>query len=93
MKSCVVRGAWCVGLFVLACQARAGGGGSSGSNEVEFNGRTAFTYLEKQMSFGPRVPNTPAHQQTGDWLLGELRARADTVIVQDFRTAPARARC
>ncbi len=81
---CVVRGGWCVGLcVVLACQARAGADKTSGP--VEFNGRTAFTYIEKQMSFGPRIPNKPGHRQTGDWLLAELRARADTVIVQDIR--------
>jgi len=84
MTSRVVRRAWCMGLIlVLACQARAGGDKASAT--VEFNGRSAFTYVEKQMSFGPRVPNTPAHQQTGDWLLSELRARADTVIVQGFQ--------
>ena len=83
MRPCGVRRAACVGFaFVLACQARAGNGGNSTS---EFNGRTAFSYVEKQMSFGPRIPNKPAHDQTGDWLLAELRARADTVIVQEIR--------
>lgn len=84
MRPCVVRRASCVGIaFVLACQARAGG--DKASAPVEFNGRTAFSYVEKQMSFGPRIPNKPGHQQTGDWLLAELRARADTVIVQEIR--------
>ncbi|OGU01247.1 MAG: hypothetical protein A2W29_01385, partial [Gemmatimonadetes bacterium RBG_16_66_8] len=32
----------------------------------------------------PRIPGTPAHEQTGDWILTQLRATADTVIVQDF---------
>jgi len=83
MRTCGVRRAACVGfVFVLACQARAGNGGNSTS---EFNGRTAFSYVEKQMSFGPRIPNKPAHDQTGDWLLAELRGRADTVIVQEIR--------
>ena len=83
MRTCVVPRASCVGfVFVLACQARAGNGGNSPS---EFKGRTAFSYVEKQMSFGPRIPNKPGHEQTGDWLLVELRARADTVIVQDIR--------
>ncbi|HMG17649.1 MAG TPA: M28 family peptidase, partial [Gemmatimonadales bacterium] len=68
-------------LLLVGCQARAGNGAKS---PVEFNGNTAFTYVERQMAFGPRVPNTPGHQKTGDWLLAELRARADTVIVQEF---------
>src|SRR3989441_13265659 len=84
MKACVVRGVWCVAVFgVVACQARANNEPKSGASQ--FNGRTAFTYVEKQMSFGPRIPNKPGHEQTGDWLLSALRARADTVIVQEIR--------
>jgi hypothetical protein len=67
----------------LACQARAGGGSGAKGNR-EFNGQTAFKYVEQQMAFGPRIPNTPGHEKTGDWLLSTLRARADTVGVQDF---------
>src|SRR2546426_9251909 len=37
------------------------------------------------MDFGPRVPNTPGHDKTGDWILARLRATADTVAVQPFR--------
>ena len=50
----------------------------------EFDGTRAFGYLEQQMRFGPRIPGTPAHEQTGDWILAQLRGRADTVIVQDI---------
>ena len=83
MTSCIVRRASCVVVLVaLGCQARAGDGGSKSA--VEFNGRTALTYVEKQMSFGPRIPNKPGHQLEADWLLTELRARADTVIVQEI---------
>ena len=67
----------------LACQARAGGGNAGAARE--FDGKTAFTYLERQMAFGPRIPGTAAHRQTGDWLATELRARADTLIVQEIR--------
>ncbi|HXM39110.1 MAG TPA: M28 family peptidase [Gemmatimonadales bacterium] len=86
------RGRWitAAGLgLLLACQARAGGGGGEGrgskSGPSEFNGLTAFGYIEQQMAFGPRIPNKPGHRRTGDWLLTELRARADTVIVQEIR--------
>lgn len=69
-------------VVTLGCQARAG---ANKAGPSEFNGPTAFGYLERQMSFGPRIPNKPGHRQTGDWLLAELRARADTVIVQEIR--------
>jgi glutaminyl-peptide cyclotransferase len=70
-------------LLLVGCQARAGGGRTT--NTHEFNGPTAFSYVEKQMSFGPRIPNQPGHRQMGEWLLSELRTRADTVIVQEIR--------
>src|SRR5882762_11922764 len=82
MKRYIGRGAWGVALvLLLACQARAG----AGRGAREFDGPTAFTYLEKQMSFGPRIPGTPGHRATGDWILSQLRTRADTVIVQEIR--------
>ena len=80
----LVRRGWCVAIVLLACQAKAGGGSTS-SNQVEFSGTTAMRYVEQQMAFGPRIPNTPGHVKTGDWLLSELRTRADTVIVQSFQ--------
>ena len=86
MKACVVRGAWCV-VLVAACQAKAGGSSSAPS---EFKGPTAFTYVEQQLAFGPRIPNTPGHQRMGDWLEAELRKRADTVVVQAFVQRTAR---
>jgi glutaminyl-peptide cyclotransferase len=70
-------------VLFLACQARAGGGTAGGARE--FDGKTAFTYIERQMAFGPRIPGTAAHRQEGDWLATELRARADTLIVQEIR--------
>jgi hypothetical protein len=78
-----MRRAACVALVaLLACQARAGG--ERTANTREFNGTTAFGYVQQQMSFGPRIPNTPGHQQEADWLLAQLRQRADTVIVQEI---------
>jgi peptidase M28-like protein len=67
-------------LFLLTCQAQAGGGGTK-----EFNGQQAFSYIERQMAFGHRIPGTPAHRATGDWILAQLRTTADTVIVQEIR--------
>lgn len=83
MKPCVVRRASCVTIaFALGCGT--GSGKAAANAPREFNGQTAFTYVERQMAFGPRIPNTAGHKQTGDWLLAELRARADTVIVQEI---------
>lgn len=70
------RIAACVAL-ALACTSRG-----RASRPHEFDGTRAFGYLERQMQFGPRIPGTPAHERTGDWLLERLRATADTVLVQ-----------
>jgi len=65
-------------VLLVACQARGGARGVP----REFDGGHAFSYLQQQMQFGPRIPNTPAHERTGDWILAQLRTRADTVAVQ-----------
>jgi hypothetical protein len=51
----------------------------------EFDGPSAFRYLEAQMAFGPRVPGTEAHRRTAEWLDSLLRERADTVVVQRWQ--------
>jgi len=82
------RSGWAVGLaclgLALSCNAKVGGGAGRSTGAREFDGARAFTSVERQMAFGPRVPGTAGHRQTGDWILAELRARADTVIVQEF---------
>lgn len=47
-----------------------------------FNADSAYAYTEKQVSFGPRIPNTPAQTKCAEWMIGKLRSWADTVYVQ-----------
>ncbi len=56
----------------------------------EFDGTTAFGYLERQLSFGFRVPGTPAHEAMAAWLDSMARARADSVVVQSWSHTTAR---
>lgn len=51
----------------------------------EFDGTAALRYIEQQLAFGPRIPGTPGHERMAAWLDSTLRARADTVIVQDWQ--------
>ena len=48
----------------------------------EFDGASAFTYLERQLEFGFRIPGTEGHSRMAAWLDSMARARADTVVVQ-----------
>lgn len=60
------------------------GCGAGAAAQGEFDGEAAFGYVETQMAFGPRVPNSEGHRRTGDWILAQLQARADSVEVQEF---------
>ena len=50
----------------------------------EFDGAAALAYAEAQLAFGPRVPGTEGHERMTGWLDSMARARADSVIVQDW---------
>lgn len=41
-------------------------------NSPEFNADSAYSFVEKQVSYGPRVPNTNAHKACGDFLVNKL---------------------
>jgi glutaminyl-peptide cyclotransferase len=57
---------------------------SPAATSTGFSGSSAYSYAKAQFDFGPRVPGTPAAQKAGDWIIHQMRARADTVIVQSF---------
>jgi hypothetical protein len=50
-----------------------------------FNADSAYYFVGKQVSFGPRVPNTQAHVDCGIWLESTLRQYADTLYLQTMR--------
>jgi len=50
----------------------------------EFNADSAYYFVKKQVDFGPRVPNTPAHVETGDYLVSKLKSYGGEVIEQKF---------
>lgn len=39
----------------------------------DFSGDSAYVFVEKQVDFGPRVPNTSQHVACGDYLTSELK--------------------
>lgn len=49
-----------------------------------FNPDSAYAFVEKQVSFGPRVPNTKPHVQCGDYLIAKLKEYGAAVTVQSF---------
>jgi len=51
---------------------------------LPFNGQAAYELLVKQCDFGPRVPDTPAHDSCRAFLFAELNKHADRVVEQRF---------
>src|SRR5690606_2940902 len=85
------RGMWVI--VILAVLTACG----QGSNEVQqdviqqeyrpvpsFSADSAYAFIQKQVDFGPRVPNTPEHRQTGEWLQEKLASYGWEVIPQKF---------
>ena len=50
----------------------------------KFDGEGALRYAKAQLDFGPRIPGTPGAQKAGDWIVEQMKARADTVITQTW---------
>jgi hypothetical protein len=72
-----------VGLLIAGCK------GTSDKEEKvelkpapEFDADSAFSYIEKQVDFGPRVPSTDPHTACGDWLVSKLTQFGGTVVEQ-----------
>lgn len=53
-------------------------------SQTAFNGDSALAYAQAQVAFGPRVPGTESHRRAGDWIVAQMRARADSVEVQSW---------
>lgn len=49
-----------------------------------FNADSAYVFVEKQVAFGPRVPNSEGHVKCGNYLEKTLRKYADNVTVQNY---------
>ncbi len=51
----------------------------------DFNSDSAFFFLQQQVAFGPRVPNTQSHQLCGDHLVAKLKQYGAKVTEQTFQ--------
>ena len=43
-----------------------------GENQSQFNGEKAFEYVNKQLTFGPRIPGGEGHEVFINWAINEL---------------------
>ncbi|BDD10345.1 glutamine cyclotransferase [Fulvitalea axinellae] len=49
-----------------------------------FNADSAYAFIQKQVDFGPRIPNTPEHRQCRAYLASKLKQYGATVTEQNF---------
>ena len=58
-----------------------------GREVPSFDSDSAYNFIEEQVNFGPRVPNSDAHVQAKDYLVSELEKKAGNgnVFVQQFQ--------
>jgi Zn-dependent M28 family amino/carboxypeptidase len=52
----------------------------------EFNADSAYAFVAKQVSFGPRVPGTQAHAACAEWLHQTLQRFGGEAQIQHFKT-------
>lgn len=89
MKTAISIPLFGAALLAFGCGS-AGNGGSAADSAAAaetpltapFDADSAYSYVKRQVDFGPRVPNTAAHRAAGDWLAGELRRHGAEVTVQ-----------
>lgn len=51
----------------------------------EFNADSAYAFIQQQVDFGPRVPNTEGHRKTREWLIEKFKSYGLEVKPQDFQ--------
>jgi hypothetical protein len=51
---------------------------------ADFNADTAYYFVDQQVKFGPRVPNSKAHKECAAWLEKTLKNYTSQVTVQPF---------
>ncbi|HXV16315.1 MAG TPA: M28 family peptidase [Gemmatimonadaceae bacterium] len=64
-------------VVVSACRGKETGAG-------KFDGEAAMRYAKAQLDFGPRIPGTTGAQRAGDWIVDQMKQRADTVMIQTW---------
>ena len=72
---------------LLSCKSQKTSGDEGNTDtiaitSVQFNADSAYASIEKQCSFGARVPNSAAHQQCGDYIVSAFKALGLSVTEQ-----------
>ena len=80
-------------LVIAACGISCGNSQKQSKQETvkttisvpAFNGDSAYSFVQKQVDFGPRVPNTKGHRECGDYLINKLKSYGAEVVTQEMQ--------
>jgi hypothetical protein len=73
-------------LLLISCAPKKATDKPIGEVSVpKFQADSAFALLQKQVSFGPRIPNTPAHRAAGDFIVSRLKSLGAVTTIQQFQ--------
>lgn len=81
---------WLVALLFLAWACSSPEKKSETAVEVpskpypKFSSDSAYAFIQKQVDFGPRIPMTPAHQETKKWIISKFESYGLSVSTQEF---------
>lgn len=76
-----------ISVFMTSCQQKTAKDRSIPSiiSEVpSFSADSAYRFIEQQVAFGPRIPNTQAHRECAAYLANKLKSTGAAVIDQEF---------
>jgi glutaminyl-peptide cyclotransferase len=96
---------WVLSLIAFVTLAACGDDNAAKANKLnevevepdlpipDFSADSAYAFIEKQLSFGPRVPNTGGHLACADWMVKKFEAygakvKRQTAVVNAFDGTP-----
>lgn len=79
-------------LLMVSCGKDSGKNDAAGTDkpaiEIKvppFNADSAYAFVAKQVGFGPRIPNTPAHGRAADYFVETLKRFGAQITIQEFQ--------
>lgn len=79
----------CCLLFLISCNLKKKDQNlvldANNQRQIEsvFNADSAYAFIGQQVAFGPRVPNSEAHEKCGIFLIDKMQQFCDTVFIQN----------
>ena len=78
---------FCIG-YLFSCEGNSSKSSSEKGMELKTaptaNPDSLYAFVQKQVDFGPRVPNSQAHKQASQWFKAKFESYGAKVIMQEF---------